>query len=499
MRRRGTWRAGIVVAFLSVPAAAMAQLDEALISQHIVTVRVFKGDEVVAEGVGVVINDQGDVLTSAAVADAGARAHVIAPDSRELVAERKWQGRAWDLAVLRAAGLSAPGLPVSEAEVARGAAVYTVTPGAGSGTAAFAKGAFGELATVSLSGRDVRFVQHNAELDVRGYGSPLVNECGDVVGLNVPDPKRMSILGFPHKIVPRDVFYALGASEIVTRLEAEGVEFATVTDVCKSAAERAKEEKEEAEQKTAEAEQKTAEAEQKTAEAEQKAAEAEQEAAEAAKAKEAARVEAERARREAAAAKAEREEAERLATEAREREEAERRQSETMKHYVKWGAVLAAAVLLLLLLFWVLSAHRKRRALHTAQSRAVYAEQDAAQARRRVAEIPEPAPFDCVLTGADGDGAPYAMNVGRDALGAPAGVVVGRDPGRASHVVADPSVSRAHARMYVKDGELHVEDVGSTNGTYLNGERLEVGAGARVRDGDELMVGSLTLRVELRR
>ena len=492
MRRGGTWRAGIVAALLLAPAAATAQLDEALISQHIVTVRVFQGDEVVAEGVGFVINDKGDVLASAAVVDAGARAHVIAPDSRELVAQQKWLGRAWDLAVLRAAGLSAPGLPVSEAEVAGGAAVYTVTPGAGSGSAAFAKGGFGELVTHSLSGRDVRFVQHNAEFDVRGYGSPLVNECGEVVGLNVPDPERISILNFPHKIVPRDVYHALGASEIVARLKAEGVEFATVTDVCKSAAERAKEEKEEADKKAAEAEQ-------KAAEADKKAAAAEQQAAEAAKAKEAARVEAERARREAAAAKAEREEAERVATEAREREEEGRRRSETMKHYVKWGAVLAAAVLLLLLLFWVLSAHRKRRALHTAQSRAAHAEQDAAQARRRVAEIPEPAPFDCVLTGTDGDGAPYAMNVGRDALGAPAEVVVGRDPGRASHVVADPSVSRAHARMYVEDGELHVEDVGSTNGTYLNGERLAVGAGARVRDGDELVLGSLMLRVELRR
>ena len=178
--------------------------------------------------------------------------------------------------------------------------------------------------------------------------------------------------------------------------------------------------------------------------------------------------------------------------------EAERTRLEKLKLYAQWGGALAAALLLLLVLFWGLSAQRKRRALRSAQARAAIAEQEASRARQQVAEIPDPAPFDCVLTGEDDSGTPYALSLRRDALGIPAGVVVGRDPAKSSHVLAETSVSRAHVRFFVASGELRVEDVGSTNGTYLNGSRLRVGEDARVRNGDELVLGSLTLRVELR-
>ena len=491
--RGGGWRAGIAAVLLLATEVATAQLDEALVSQHIVTVRVFDGDKLEAEGVGVVVNDQGDVLTSSAVVNAGSRVHVVIPDIPELVAEVRWQGRPWDVAVLRVTGLSVPGLPVSETPLDRGAALLTVTPGTGPEGATFVAGSLGEVVTRRLGGRDVRFLQHNATLDhANGYGSPIVNECGEVVGMNVPDSARMSVLSVPHRMQPREVMYALVAGEIVSRLQAQGVAFASVAEACVSAAERERIEREEAEREAAEAEE-------QAAEAEEQAAEAAEQAAEAAQREEEARAEAERAQREADAARRERAEADRLAEEAKQREEEERQQRERMRYYVQWGVVLAAAVLLLVLLFWVLSAHRKRRALHTAESRAEFAEQEAAQAWRRVAEIPDPAPFDCVLTGEDRDGVPFAMNIGREALGSAEGVLIGRDPARATHVAADPSVSRAHARMLVEDGELHVQDAGSTNGTYLNGQRLAAGADARVRNGDELILGSLTLRVELRR
>jgi FHA domain len=34
-------------------------------------------------------------------------------------------------------------------------------------------------------------------------------------------------------------------------------------------------------------------------------------------------------------------------------------------------------------------------------------------------------------------------------------------------------VSRKHAELYLEDGKLYVRDVGSTNGTFVNGERIE--------------------------
>ena len=223
----------------------------------------------------------------------------------------------------------------------------------------------------------------------------------------------------------------------------------------------------------------------------------------------------ERRRREEAEARAREAEA-RAAEERRRREEAERarnekqeeaqvfeqavdeatRRMEEQKRFALWGGAAGVALLLLLALFWVLSARRKRQAVHTAQDRAAEAEQDAAEARRRAA--PAPAPFDCVLTGRDGDGAPVALNLRRDALVARGGVIIGRDPARSSHVVVDSSMSRAHARVYARGGALQIEDLGSTNGTFLNGHRLIEGQGELAYDGDELVLGALTLRIELR-
>ncbi len=52
--------------------------------------------------------------------------------------------------------------------------------------------------------------------------------------------------------------------------------------------------------------------------------------------------------------------------------------------------------------------------------------------------------------------------------------------------VRDPTVSRRHAELELAGGALHVRDLGSTNGTFLNGERL---TDALARPGDQLAFG----------
>lgn len=61
--------------------------------------------------------------------------------------------------------------------------------------------------------------------------------------------------------------------------------------------------------------------------------------------------------------------------------------------------------------------------------------------------------------------------------------------------VDDTYVSQMHARLYGKDGAWFVEDLGSTNGTYLNDRRLS--NVAEVHPGDIVRVGKTLL--ELRR
>jgi pSer/pThr/pTyr-binding forkhead associated (FHA) protein len=67
-----------------------------------------------------------------------------------------------------------------------------------------------------------------------------------------------------------------------------------------------------------------------------------------------------------------------------------------------------------------------------------------------------------------------------------AAVTVGRAAG-STLVLDDDYASSQHARLVPRDGIWLIEDLGSTNGTYLDGERITeptpVPAGARIRVG----------------
>ena len=539
---RGGGVAVLAAVLAAVPAWSWAQPDGAELVGQVVTVRVYKGGDVEGDWTGVVVNDAGDVLTSADVLAARGRdatrgrvTVVVTGEEGEREAEERWREEGAGLGLVRVEGLEGPGLVFSEAGLAPGAKVYSVVPGEGTAGVEVVEGTVRGLGIRPVEeGVEVRFVQHDATVTARGYGSPLVNECGQVVGLNVPDPKEEPGKLQREKRPKRDAVFAFGAQELVSRLGGREVAFARVAEICVPAETPAEEEAEEpaveppAEEETEEpaveppAEE---EAEEPAAEgpaeeeAEEPAAEAPAEEEAETPAENPAADEAEARAREADArareAEARAREAEaREAEERRRREEAERQRNETQeeadvveqavdvatrrmeqqKRFALWGGVAGVAILLLLALIWVLSARRRRRAVRMAQDRAAAAEQEAAEARRRAAA----APYDCVLTGRDSGGAELALNLRRDALGTPGGAVIGRDPAASSHVVMDESVSRTHARVYVRGGALHVEDLGSTNGTFLNGRRLVEGQGARMRDGDELVLGALTLRVELR-
>ncbi|HLV35450.1 MAG TPA: FHA domain-containing protein [Spirillospora sp.] len=56
-------------------------------------------------------------------------------------------------------------------------------------------------------------------------------------------------------------------------------------------------------------------------------------------------------------------------------------------------------------------------------------------------------------------------------------------------------VSCRHATIQRHEGELAIADLGSTNGTYVNGRRLAPHEPYPLRDGDEVRLGNLLLRV----
>lgn len=59
----------------------------------------------------------------------------------------------------------------------------------------------------------------------------------------------------------------------------------------------------------------------------------------------------------------------------------------------------------------------------------------------------------------------------------------------------EAKVSRRHARISFSDGKYVLEDLGSTNGTFVNrGKRLAPGTRQPLNDGDEIIVGKTFLR-----
>ena len=59
----------------------------------------------------------------------------------------------------------------------------------------------------------------------------------------------------------------------------------------------------------------------------------------------------------------------------------------------------------------------------------------------------------------------------------------------------EAKVSRRHARITLNDGKYVLEDLGSTNGTFVNrGKRLSPGTRQPLKDGDEIIVGKTFLR-----
>lgn len=60
----------------------------------------------------------------------------------------------------------------------------------------------------------------------------------------------------------------------------------------------------------------------------------------------------------------------------------------------------------------------------------------------------------------------------------------------------DSGVSRRHAILSWKQGIYMIEDLGSANGTFINGRKISSAQPARLSSGDELQCGTLLIRVE---
>ena len=92
---------------------------------------------------------------------------------------------------------------------------------------------------------------------------------------------------------------------------------------------------------------------------------------------------------------------------------------------------------------------------------------------------------DYAVTWVDADGAEHELELLQGEL------IVGRSS-TCDLVLDDAKASRQHARLRVDGSSASVEDLGSRNGTFVNGERV---ASADLRPGDEIRIGDMMLRL----
>lgn len=98
--------------------------------------------------------------------------------------------------------------------------------------------------------------------------------------------------------------------------------------------------------------------------------------------------------------------------------------------------------------------------------------------------------YDVVLKSSE-----FSVKLHAQLLNRERGAVLGRSSAESDFVVDAPSISRAHCRLSIVDQILYVEDLGSANGTFVNGRKLTPGERSSLRGLDELQLADTAFSV----
>jgi FHA domain len=135
---------------------------------------------------------------------------------------------------------------------------------------------------------------------------------------------------------------------------------------------------------------------------------------------------------------------------------------------------------LYLFLMWVVRSSARDLARYSGSAAAEPVETPSPRRRSRPAERRDGGAPRLVVVAAMGHEPGRTFDVGD-------GAMFGRADGADIHV-EDQFASSSHARIYDRGGAMYLEDMGSTNGTYLNGRKVQsaepLGTGDTIRIGD---------------
>lgn len=514
----------VTFGLLVLVAPAWAQPDVEAVRQMTFRIVVLDANgDVRRAGSGFAVNADGHILTAAHLVAGESRvvATSLTTEAEHLARVLVSDGRA-DLALLTVNGLTAPAPRFAAGSLDQGSRVYStgVWPAAGASVPLPAvaapgvqikEGAVGRhLAAAANRLSGIPLMEHNALIPAAGYGGAVLNECGEIVGLNRGAP------GVPARHLrrgqaPVGVVYAVSAGALADFLSTNDVEFGDSDTPCVGALARAEEEAEQARLGLEAVETRAEETRQQleTAQAEREAAVTRAEEAESrvgeiegrydeavraggARAAEAGelRTELDSARTELTAAQADVGNLEELVVELE-----DRLVREAASGRGRQVVILGAAGALVLAVLGVVVVVWRRRARQFAERMADHAQHAVAEDRARSAEARDAYP-DCLLTGRTGEGRAVTLKIPGALLGRD-GAVIGRSPRNSTLLIDDHTLSREHARLFTDGESLFMEDLESTNGTRINGADVEPRKPVSLSHGDALEMGAVRLQIEV--
>lgn len=297
-------------------------------------------------------------------------------------------------------------------------------------------GKFQKLINSELYGPDSYLHNLDDFLERESIGAPIFNNCGEIIGMNIRKDNSFSE-------VPTE-FIALGHEAIIKFLNEQGINFYQSQIKCLSELEK---------REFLDQEKIKKEEEVKKAEEEARKSEESRVAANTAK-----------------------DEAKRKQLEA---EDAKLKKEETNKNLIIAGSI-SLVFFISLIIFLMRNISRRKNELN------IVKDTIAAQEAIKAEEGP-----DFILKGSE-----ITIKIPGDKLGTEKGVILGRNTSEADVILDRSEISRSHLRLFISDKIIYADDLGSANGTILNGARLSAGRPMAIHNGDEITLAGIIFTVQ---
>lgn len=482
--------------------SAIASFSAADLANSIVHIQVYQGRQVVSEGSAFVVQSDrfnGYIVTNATVvADADAITVTVPGSGGQLVAQVLNSETSSDYAILKVNGLNLPALKFSSTEPSSGEVVWSAAKLTVSEKVSMSKGLLRNGFRVSAS--EPGWYQHTAGLNDAG-GSVLLNECGEVLGLNFS------------QLAGDGSSRALERNSLQALLKAQNVQLSMAESVCVSEVVKAKEKAELAsiEARRAQDEAELAQQVAKDLESQLKASKrsndslvrqtelARQRADAAIRAAELAQAKADDTRRELEEkTQMLREETQALIRAFEEdRQQAEARFQDILANQQAAAESRERIMIIFMFVMFALVLAAIFFSRTKSRSSRVEGQAPAGRGEGSSTEVHREELSEYVLDGRDEDGIRYLLRISGDQLVDENGVIIGRNPKDSPYIINHADVSRKHARLKVMKNRVFIEDLGSTNGTSVNGQSIDDKGLVSVDNGDQIIIGSVVMKLRV--